>query len=73
MKKYCEDCKVRMFPRNWFMVHNHLWEKYGVGKKMVCMDCFQLRMGRELNGEDLMDCFVNKEVNPKTIELLMNQ
>jgi hypothetical protein len=73
MKHYCEDCKVRMFPRNWFMVHNHLWEKYGVGKKMVCMDCFQLRMGRELNGNDLMDCFLNKEVNKKTIELLMNQ
>jgi hypothetical protein len=62
-----------MFPRKWFMVTNQLWEKHGVGKKMLCMDCFEIRIGRKLTGEDLLDCFVNNNVNIRTIELLKKQ
>ena len=42
MKRYCEDCKCRMYPRNWFMVHNHLWEQYGVGKKWFVWNVFRI-------------------------------
>lgn len=54
----------------YFMVHDHLWEKFGVGMDFLCIDCFEKRMGRKLEASDLMECFVNEKVNPYTAKIL---
>ncbi len=70
MKKVCFDCQSKISTTKYFMVTNDLWEKYGVGEKHLCMDCFQIRLGRPLKKTDLMECFVNEKINPDTIKIL---
>ncbi|GHB45636.1 hypothetical protein GCM10008106_28330 [Mongoliitalea lutea] len=53
-----------------FMVLNELWEKFGVGKNHLCMDCFEKRLNRKLTKDDLTKCFLNENVNPDTIKIL---
>lgn len=67
VKRYCKDCQKRIVSTNYFMVKNDLWEKFGVGKGLLCIDCFEARLGRKLIASDLLEnCFVNEEVNPYT-------
>jgi hypothetical protein len=69
-KFHCFDCQNGIKPSRYFMVNDHLWEKYGVGKNFLCMSCFENRLGRKLTGFDLTKCFVNEKINPITIGLL---
>lgn len=58
----CKDCDYN-FVENYFgdgfMVKNNLWDKYGVGENMLCMDCFEKRMGRKFTAADFTDCPLN--------------
>ena len=58
-KVFCLDCHSRVFGSKYFMVKNELWEKYGVGKKFLCINCFENRLVRKLNKSD----FGNKSFN----------
>ena len=69
-KLYCIDCKSKVFASKYFMVTNDLWEKYGDGKNHLCINCFEKRIGRQLNRTDLLKCFVNENVNSITMSLL---
>lgn len=69
-KKSCLDCQSKVTATKYFMVTNNLWGKYGVGKNHLCMECFEKRLGRKLNKNDLMKCFVNEKINPDTIKIL---
>jgi hypothetical protein len=51
------------------MVKDALWKEFGVGNKVLCLKCFERRLGREIRFEDLTDCMINKKVNPSTILL----
>jgi hypothetical protein len=47
------------------MVHDQLWEDFGVGEGYLCWDCFEKRLGRKLQKEDLTEVVCNLKVNPK--------
>jgi hypothetical protein len=48
------------------MIKDELWKKYGVGYRMLCMDCIENRLGRKLQKDDLTDCPLNTEDNEYT-------
>lgn len=66
---FCSDCKIdtRKNLKDFYMVKDHLWDEFGVGKGMLCMECFEKRLGRKLGPSDLAYCVVNTEVNPYTM------
>lgn len=68
----CKDCGKDIFenPVDYFMVTDELWEQYGVGKGLLCLDCFEKRLGRPLVKEDIKICELNIEWNPYTRKLL---
>jgi hypothetical protein len=51
------------------MVKDALWKEFGVGNKSLCMACFERRMGRKIEFEELTDCMMNTEVNPYTVSI----
>lgn len=70
-KYLCQDCKVdtRDDPKDFFMVKDQLWDAHGVGLGRLCVGCFENRLGRKLQKEDITDCAANY-VNPYTAALL---
>lgn len=46
-------------PDDPFMVHDHLWEDYGNGKGVMCMTCFESRLGRHLAIGDFKPVVIN--------------
>jgi hypothetical protein len=55
----CHDCDDDDIE--YYMVQNDLWEKYGCGLGMLCIDCLEERIGRKLTVEDFTDCNANDE------------
>jgi hypothetical protein len=45
----CRDCNIH--PEI-FMVQDDLWDQHGVGSRMLCILCFEKRVGRPLTIED---------------------
>lgn len=62
----CQDCSIntRKNKKDFYMVTDELWAEHGVGKKMLCMNCFEIRLGRKLQKDDFTDAFCNLKVNP---------
>ena len=58
LERTCPDCG-QDFP-NLFIVTDDLWKEFGVGKGVLCLSCFEKRMGRALTINDLKDCPVNE-------------
>lgn len=58
----CFDCNefILKFSRT-YIVHNNLWEKFGVGKRNLCPNCFGERMGRPIEKNDLIECEINED------------
>ncbi|MFA6234975.1 MAG: hypothetical protein WC824_12455 [Bacteroidota bacterium] len=54
LDRVCPDCG-QSFP-NPFMVQDSLWEEYGIGKGVLCFQCFEKRLGRKLVPSDLKPC-----------------
>lgn len=64
----CEDCKSTEMLENYFgkaySVKTELWNKYGNGDGMLCLKCFEKRLGRKLITEDFIECpltFMNED------------
>jgi len=55
----CQDCSTENHNDRKFMVHDKLWNEIGL-TGLICIKCFELRLGRELNPNDLTDCLYNK-------------
>lgn len=53
----CPDCG-KPWP-DMFVVHDPLWKEFGVGKGVICLGCFESRMGRKLIVTDLKPCGAN--------------
>ncbi len=53
MPNFCFDCEKKIRPVKYFMVHDQIWENYGVGKDHLSVDCFKKRLGCKLIGSDL--------------------
>ena len=58
----CEDCDLEWLEMEYYMVHNHIWKNYGVGKGHLCFSCLEHRMKRNLNQYDFTDAPINKIV-----------
>jgi len=48
----CWSCYKKTRNNDFYMVHNHIWRKYGNGKGVLCLDCLQKRIGRSLKEDD---------------------
>ena len=68
----CRDCGKNTAddPKDYYMIRNDLWAKYGVAKGMLCMECIETRIGRKLTKKDLTNCIVNISWNPYTKNIL---
>ena len=57
----CVDCGKDTFVDNkdYYMVTFDLWKKFGVGERVLCIDCMEDRLGHKLNKEDILDCPLN--------------
>ena len=52
----CIDCKASPAL---FMVHNDIWSKVGLEEKIICLDCFEKRLGRQVYILDLTPALGN--------------
>lgn len=61
----CIDCKgdTHQTDKDYYMVEHHIWAKHGAGDKMLCIGCLEKRVGRLLEGEDFLECPLNKHLN----------
>lgn len=69
----CVDCneeKDVMFTKDFFMVNDKLWNKFGSGDDYVCLRCFEKRIGRKLKSSDLTLVKLNLLHNPYTMRIL---
>lgn len=57
----CIDCSVSTFQSEYYMVHNHLWHRAGMGANdgMLCILCLESRLGRLLTEHDFTPAPVN--------------
>jgi len=71
----CVDCSIDTGlhgwgDKNYYMVTDDIWKKYGVGEQMLCIDCLEKRMGRKLTKDDFTLCQLNTQHNPYTKSIL---
>jgi hypothetical protein len=63
----CHDCRQQLIPtgrqqgREWFMVHDHVWDASGLAPLggCLCLACLEARLGRPLTPGDLTDDPIN--------------
>lgn len=57
----CVDCHKNTYGTNkdYYMVRDDLWRTFGVKRGMLCMTCFERRLGRETVGSDFTDVPIN--------------
>lgn len=53
-------------------VNTELWNLYGNGKKMLCMPCFEKRLGRNLTASDFSNTMDNR-TNQNVLEILRQE
>lgn len=53
-------------------VTNELWSKYGNGKGMMCMNCFEKKLGRKLSAKDFTATMDNHS-HKKVKEIFINE
>lgn len=75
MKKYCcSDCGIdtRKNKKDYYIVTDELWDEFGVGKEWLCITCFENRLGRKLQADDIVPSLLTLKVNPYTGNILFN-
>lgn len=55
----CIDCGTSTFQKEYYMVWDRLWEKAGMDKGMLCIDCLENRLGHRLEVHDFTYAPVN--------------
>ena len=68
----CKDCDkdTLIDDKDYYMITPELWEKHGVGKDMLCMDCMEKRLGHKLTKEEIVLCPINTNFNYYTEKIL---
>lgn len=58
---FCLDCEAHTVEiREYYMVDDDLWKKYGPPRGMLCLGCLEGRMGRSLVASDFTDAPINR-------------
>lgn len=63
----CADCGTNTSTPHgnseYYVIHTDLWEQIGmtVNGGMLCIGCVESRLGRELTGDDFVNCCANLE------------
>lgn len=67
----CEDCHIDTSEgvENYYMVKHLIWNEFGVGKGMLCVDCLEKRLGRKLEASDILQAPINF-MNPRMLRIL---
>ena len=67
----CKDCgkDCGIDDKDYYMVKHEIWQRHGVGERMLCMDCMENRLGHKLTASDLLDCPLNT-FNEYTLAIL---
>lgn len=55
----CHDCDIDT-STEYYMVHDRLWNIYGVGDGMLCIGCLERRVGHELDRTHFTPAPVNE-------------
>lgn len=56
----CVDCGVNTkLIGDYYMVRPHIWGLWGVGDRMLCIPCFEDRLGRHLVASDFTEAICN--------------
>lgn len=63
-----KDCSID--NKDYYMVTNEIWDKYGVGEGMLCMDCMEERIEHKLTKDDILPCPLTQIFNSYTKEIL---
>ena len=67
----CKDCgRNTMALKEYYMVKDHVWNQAGGGKGMLCVDCLEKRLGRQLTPEDFIDAIINTNFYQHSPKLL---
>lgn len=70
----CADCGVHTgYIGDYYMVQDSLWEIYGCGEGMLCIECLETRMQRELTASDFTEALVNKGTMTWRSELMVSR
>jgi len=71
----CKQCDKDCFidDKDYFMVTDELWAKYGVGLDMLCMDCMESRIGHKLTIDDIKFNELTEDMNPYTKAIIQAQ
>lgn len=66
----CGDCGIYALKdlKDYFMVTPQLWDEFGNGHGLLCLNCFRKRIQRKFKKDDFTDAPINK-VNPFINEL----
>ena len=61
-EKYCLDCGKNTFKtEEYYMIHNCLWRQANPKMRgMLCLNCLEKRLGRELRPVDFTDAPINE-------------
>lgn len=66
----CKDCSVcTLKAKEYYMVNKELWDNFGCGKSMLCIECLESRMGRTLKASDFTDAPINWPMTNKSLKL----
>jgi hypothetical protein len=71
----CVDCG-RDTTTEYYMVHDHVWEQEAGMKNnrgMLCIECFEKRIGRRLTAADFTEAMVNHDTPEHYSPLLQNR
>ncbi len=55
------------------MVHDELWDQHGCGVGVLCVECLESRMGRQLTPADFTDYPVNTITGWKKSDRLLSR
>lgn len=73
----CADCAICSVDccaiEEYYMVTNDLWRQHGVRHGMLCVECFESRMGRELQPRDFMPSAADNQPGRQHSDRLRNR
>jgi hypothetical protein len=55
----CQDCGLDTRNYEYYSIKTEIWSTVTKQSGMLCISCLEKRLGRELQGEDFLECPLN--------------